>query len=245
MAQRTIFTGIVRDVTIIGVSLAVIWLSLWASFGTPNPFYVVASGSMLPELEVYDILVVQGHAPFEEVGIGDVIVFDRPSDHNRVIVHRVVSITDDDPYTVRTKGDANSASIPGTDYPITEKEYIGTVVHVVPQVGYITQVIKPPVNYIIIVIIVGIMIAKQVLKNRKESTQPTQRQDESPDNSLDIGEVGRTPDSEYSRHADQGNPGGNEGNSGTTKKDNPRDEGNSGTTKKDNPRDEGNNGTTK
>ena len=51
--------------------------------------------------------------------IGDIIVFDRPSDHDRVIVHRVESITNENPIELRTKGDANSASIPGTDYPIT------------------------------------------------------------------------------------------------------------------------------
>ena len=37
------------------------------------------------------------HIPFEDIKVGDIIVFDRPSDHNRVIVHRVVSIMDDDP----------------------------------------------------------------------------------------------------------------------------------------------------
>ena len=32
------------------------------------------------------------HTSFEEIEIGDIMVFDRPSDHNRVIVHRVVEI---------------------------------------------------------------------------------------------------------------------------------------------------------
>ena len=91
------------------------------AFGTQNPFYVVASGSMIPVLEVYDVLIVQGHEPFEEIEVGDIIVFNRPSDHDRVIVHRVASIMDEEPKTVRTKGDANPASIPGTDFPITKK----------------------------------------------------------------------------------------------------------------------------
>ena len=42
---------------------------------------------------------------------------------------------------VRTKGDANPSSIAGTDYPITEKEYLGQVEYVIPQVGYITQIL--------------------------------------------------------------------------------------------------------
>ena len=83
---------------------------------------------MIPELQVHDIIVVQGNIPFEDIEIGDIIVFNRPSDHNKVIVHRVVTLLDDDPKTLRTKGDANTGSIPGTDFPITEEEYIGKVV---------------------------------------------------------------------------------------------------------------------
>lgn len=146
----------------------VIWIGLQVAFGTQNPFYVVASGSMIPVLEIYDVLIVQGHEPFEDIETGDIIVFNRPSDHNRVIVHRVVSIIDDDPKTLRTKGDANPASIPGTDFPITEEEYIGKVAYVLPQVGYVTQVLKPPINYVIIAIVIGIMIVKQMTKKKKE-----------------------------------------------------------------------------
>ncbi|MEK0376990.1 MAG: signal peptidase I, partial [Nitrosopumilus sp.] len=133
MAKRSISKGVIKDIVIVGVGVLVIWFGLTLAFGTQNPFYVVASGSMIPELEVYDVLIVQGHEPFEDLEIGDIIVFNRPSDHNRVIVHRVVSIINDDPITLRTKGDANPASIPGTDFPITEEEYIGKVVYTLPQ----------------------------------------------------------------------------------------------------------------
>ena len=157
--------GIVKDIIIVGICVAVIWIGLQAYFGAANPFYVVSSGSMYPQLAMYDIIVITGHAPFEGVKVGDIIVFDRPKDHDKVIVHRVVAVIDDDPKTLRTKGDNNQASIPGTDFPITEKEYIGTVVHVVPQVGYITKVLQPPINYIIIAVIVGIMVIRQLAKN--------------------------------------------------------------------------------
>lgn len=163
------FRPIVKDAIIVGIGVAVIWGSLMAVFGTQNPFYVVSSGSMVPALQVYDIIVVRGNAPFEQVRPGDIIVFDRPSDHDRVIVHRVAAVTDEDPYTVRTQGDANPGPIPGTDYPITADEYIGTVEHVVPQVGFVTrifayQIAGVPLNYVLIIIIVGAVIAKQALK---------------------------------------------------------------------------------
>ena len=160
--------GIVRDIIIVAACVAVIWIGLTAYFGAQNPFYVVSSGSMYPELAMHDIIVISGHTLFEDVKIGDIIVFDRPKDHDRVIVHRVVAVVDDDPKTLRTKGDNNQRSIVGTDYPITEKEYIGTVVYVVPQVGFITQILQPPINYIIIAVIIGIMVIRQVYRKDKK-----------------------------------------------------------------------------
>ena len=168
MATGKISKGVIKDIIIVGIGVFAIWIGLQVVFGTDNPFFVVSSGSMVPELEVYDVLVVQGNTPFEEVKVGGIIVFNRPSGHDRVIVHRVVSIIDDDPFTIRTKGDANPASIPGTDFPITDEEYIGQVVYVIPQVGAITQILRPPVNYVIIAIIIGIMIFKQIAKSKKE-----------------------------------------------------------------------------
>lgn len=169
LAGRLRQGGIVKDIIIVAVGLAVIWVGLQLVFGTPNPFYVVSSGSMIPELEVFDILVVNGNKPFEDIRIGDIIVFNRPAGEDRVIVHRVVSVIDQDPYTVRTKGDANPASIPGTDFPITDEEYIGQVAYVVPQVGYITRVLSPPTNYIIVAIIIGVMAARHIYKKKRES----------------------------------------------------------------------------
>ena len=160
--------GIVRDIIIVAVCVAVLWIGLTSYFGAQNPFYVVSSGSMYPELAMHDIIVISGHMLFEDVKIGDIIVFDRPKDHDRVIVHRVVAVVDDDPKTLRTKGDNNQRSIVGTDYPITEKEYIGTVVYVVPQVGFITQILQPPINYIIIAVIIGVMVIRQIYKKDKK-----------------------------------------------------------------------------
>jgi len=161
--------GIVKDVIIIVACVAVIWIGITAYFGAQNPIYVVSSGSMYPELAMYDIIVISGHVPFEDVKIGDIIVFDRPKDHDKVIVHRVVAVVDDNPKTLRTKGDNNQNSIVGTDYPITKDEYIGTVVHVIPQVGFVTKILQPPINYIIIAVIIGLMIIRQIVKNKKKA----------------------------------------------------------------------------
>ena len=204
--KKSISKGVIKDIIIVGVGVLVIWIGLQAIFGTQNPFYVVASGSMIPELEVYDVLIVQGHEPFEDIEKGDIIVFNRPSDHNRVIVHRVVSIIDDDPKTLRTKGDANPASIPGTDFPITEEEYIGKVVYTLPQVGYVTQLLKPPINYVIIAVVIGVMIVKQITNKKKEKkTKLSDSLDsENPDTIEELSDIDKIEkDSEYSEHVEK------------------------------------------
>ena len=206
MAKRSNSKGIIRDIGIVVVAVVIMWIGIQVVFGTEmltlegnqikvgGPFYVVVSGSMIPVLQVYDIIVIQGHDTFEEVEIGDIIVFDRPSDHNRVIVHRVVSITNEDPRTIRTQGDANPGSIPGTDFPITEEEYIGKVAYIIPQLGYVTQILQPPTNYIIIAVVIGIMIIKQFTGKKKDADDLVTK--ETLEELSDIGKI--EADSEYS-----------------------------------------------
>ncbi len=210
MTAGKVSRGVVKDIIIVVVGVLIIWFGLKMVTGTDNPFYVVSSGSMVPELEVYDVLVVNGNILFEEVEVGDIIVFNRPSGHDRVIVHRVAAIIDEDPFTIRTKGDANPASIPGTDFPITEEEYIGKVWHVIPDVGYITRIMQPPVNYIIIAIIIGIMIFKQISKGKKEK-EPSYKSlnvkdDEAEISSVTLDEFKKIPkDDAYSSSEKTGN----------------------------------------
>lgn len=206
MAKRSNSKGIIKDIGIVVVAVVIMWIGIQVVFGTEmltlegnqikvgGPFYVVVSGSMIPVLQVYDIIVIQGHDTFEEVEIGDIIVFDRPSDHNRVIVHRVVSITNEDPKTIRTQGDANPGSIPGTDFPITEEEYIGKVAYIIPQLGYVTQILQPPTNYIIIAVVIGIMIIKQFTGKKKDVDDLVSK--ETLEELSDIGKI--EADSEYS-----------------------------------------------
>jgi signal peptidase len=223
--------SILKDVLIVAMGVIIIWIGLQVAFGTQNPFYVVASGSMIPELQVYDVLIVQGHVDFEDIQVGDIIVFDRPSGHDRVIVHRVVSITDDNPKTIRTKGDNNVASIPGTDFPITEKEYIGKVEYKVPQIGYVTQVLKPPTNYILIVLVIGIMIVKEIIKRRNVKelalTDPLKSKD--PENLEDYSDLETLDkDAAYSEHSETNL---SENESGKSSEDKRNSESNSSKTK--------------
>jgi len=223
LGKKSISKGVIKDIVIVAVGVLIIWIGLQIAFGTQNPFYVVASGSMIPVLEKYDVLIVSGHEPFEELLVGDIIVFDRPSDHNRVIVHRVASILDEEPRTIRTKGDANPASIPGTDFPITAEEYIGKVAYTIPQVGYVTQLLKPPINYVIIAIVIGIMIVKQFAKRKeeKELSSDDPLDSDNPDTIEELSDIDKIEeDSEYSEPTEL-EGAGNDEKSSEAKSDEP------------------------
>jgi len=109
--------------------IIILQIGYLAYFWSENSVYKVASEDMEPILKVNDGVIVDMTVPFDTLEIDDVIVFLKPSGHDRTMIMRIVEITIDsvDERIIRTKGDANNASIPGTDFPITEKEYIGRV----------------------------------------------------------------------------------------------------------------------
>jgi signal peptidase len=170
----------VKDVIIIGAGVLIVWVGIWLAFGA-NPFYVVSSGSMEPVLKVNDVLIVRDGGSWQNLKIGDIIVFNRPIGGDRVIVHRIVDIDidADGARIVRTRGDANPASIPGTDYPIRQDNYIGKVIYVLPGIGIITKVISPPVNYIIIAIILAILFFNRLGKKSSDKNATPAKADNS------------------------------------------------------------------
>lgn len=168
MKNCTVSKKSLKDIILVVVIIFAIWIFMQIIFGTYNPFYVVSSGSMMPELQVFDVLVVQGNYDFKKVETGDIIVFDKPISLDRVIVHRVSSIINDEPKVIKTKGDANIASIPGVDFPITESEYRGKVIYVIPYVGHIIRFLAPPINYIIVTVIIIWMIYNKIFKKKKK-----------------------------------------------------------------------------
>ncbi len=160
-----------KDIIIIIIGVAVVWLGLRVAFATENPFYVVSSESMVPTLNVYDVIIVRDGSTFDDLKVGDIIVFHSPSDYDRVIVHRVVKIQGGSEKIITTKGDNNPASIPGIDYPISKREYIGKVVFVIPKLGLVSKALTPPINYIIIGIILAIIFISKLNDKGKESMQ--------------------------------------------------------------------------
>ena len=161
--------SIIKDIAIIVIGVVLIWFAVKIVFNVDNPFYVVSSGSMIPVLNVGDILIVKDGNTFNSLKVGDVIVFNRPQGGDRVIVHRIIEISDRfGQKVIVTKGDANDGIIPGTDFPIREKDYIGTVAYTVPKVGLVLKYLNPPVNYVIIAGIIGILLYTNLKKKNEE-----------------------------------------------------------------------------
>jgi signal peptidase len=161
--------SLIKDIAIIVIGVVLIWFAVKVVFNVDNPFYVVSSGSMIPVLNVGDILIVKDGNTFQSLKEGDIIVFNRPQGGDRVIVHRILEISDRfGEKVIVTKGDANDGIIPGTDFPIREKDYIGTVAYTVPKIGLVLKYLNPPVNYIIIAGIIGILIYTNIKKKKDE-----------------------------------------------------------------------------
>ena len=56
-----------------------LWIGITTILETDSPVFVVSSGSMIPVLEVGDIIVVSGKNYFNNLIIGDIIVFTLPT----------------------------------------------------------------------------------------------------------------------------------------------------------------------
>ena len=189
----------IKVIVIIAIIFVVAFVLVRVALSNSNPFYVVASGSMVPVLNVNDLIVVWGkdnNTSFDSAKVGDIIVFKafvaEPGEkEGKTIVHRVASVFEEgetlrgnaemnrlcypvsvpvvlENKTILTKGDANECSIPGVDIPITEENYIGKVIYTVPQVGIIPAFLKPPVNYIIMAVIGGLLVASFIKSNKKQ-----------------------------------------------------------------------------
>ena len=143
-----------------------IWFSATTILQTSSPLFVVSSGSMIPALEIGDVIVVSGKDKFNELKNEDIIVFNLPTDYKRVIVHRVEEIkTESEQIQIKTKGD-NNPYVDG--WTVIESNYIGKVITKVPYVGNVTIWVSPPVNYYLIFTILLIMLTNEVKQKKQQ-----------------------------------------------------------------------------
>ncbi len=159
---------------IIVIAIAIMYVGIRIAFGTFNPFFIVASGSMIPTLNISDFVIINHNIPFSNLKVGDIIVFKSPgslipNEQHETIVHRIVHIsTGIEGRVITTKGDANDGSIPYIDYPLKEQNYIGKVVYVIPKLGLVTKTLSPPTNYYIIIGVIMITVVYYSRIGRRE-----------------------------------------------------------------------------
>ena len=134
-----------------------------------NPIYVVVSGSMVPTLEIGDLVIVE-KVPQQSIHVGDIIVYELNC--NGVdIVHRVISLS---AQGVTTQGD-NRKTNPQPDpwSPTPYRCVIGKVVLAVPYIGRIGMLIQPPVNYALVALVVGVVYLLERRQNQPVSIPPS------------------------------------------------------------------------
>ena len=116
--------------------------------------YVVLSGSMLPTIQVKDIVVTK-KIEEERLKVGDIITFVSPDTRfgGISVTHRIIEKIYDESlgiYKYRTQGDANNVS---DTVPVPNENILGKVIVKIPKLGYIQDLLASRGGLIILVLI--------------------------------------------------------------------------------------------
>jgi len=138
------------------------------------PFHPVSSGSMVPTLNVGDLIVVRGVEP-QIVSVGEIIVFHSPRDRDMLIVHRVVGINSQGGRLYfETKGDNNPAKDSWSPYPgVPETHLVGVVIGKVAYLGYVILALKEPLGTAAIIILTAIIIIYEFMVPAMKKSRKT------------------------------------------------------------------------
>ena len=157
------------------------WYGTQLVLNTQYPALVVVSESMLPTLNVGDIVIVQG-VPAAQINatytIGDIVVFRRPtpSDPECRIVHRAVNKVQnsDGTWDITTHGDNNPI---GSNEKFNSKDLIGKVIARIPYIGNFVLFVNAIGNfyYFVIVMIIVINILVSVLFDTDEEKKSEEK----------------------------------------------------------------------
>jgi len=131
-------------------------------------FLTVLSGSMQPDINAGDVVIVKSADPYE-IKINDIITYKQINSdkQNQYVTHRVINISvKNNSFFYKTKGDAN-------DYPdlyqVNENDIIGKKIFTIPQLGFLINFIHQPIGFFIFLIIPGfLIIGNEVKKIIKE-----------------------------------------------------------------------------
>jgi signal peptidase len=136
---------------------------------TESPIMVVPSTSMVPTLNVGDIVFVKGVDP-TTITVGTIIIFQSPSG-SIDIIHRVIGIVKvGDVLYFQTKGDHNQGPDPWAP-GVPEQNIKGIYVGKIPYVGYITLALQGPLGIILIAFLIFLMVSFEYYDSKKKKSK--------------------------------------------------------------------------
>lgn len=171
---RNILYGIMYAVLIIIMvyNISLIAQSILKPNKTPSflgvKTYVIISGSMEPNIEIGDIVVVKAE---ENLDIGDVISYRKDQS---VITHRITQINKNENGEIeyKTQGDNNNVE---DEESIKPSNIEGKVIKIVPKLGNVTLILQNKVIIIFIFIIFYIYVSRNYKKNKKVNERHLKR----------------------------------------------------------------------
>ena len=135
----------------------------------PIRFCFVPTGSMEPNIPTWSFCVLNVRVPYEDIQIGDIVVYNRKSDGMRII-HRVVEITDD---ALVTKGDANHID----DGPsVTPDNLFGKYLFHIPGIGKPLAMMKTPAGIAVTAVIVVGLLVWMMKDDRREREKKLEKE---------------------------------------------------------------------
>ncbi len=150
-------------------------------YTAPFGLYTIISGSMEPNVSVYDVVVAIDE-DISKIKVGDIVTFISNWDINYglTVTHRVVGITkgENGEYQLITKGDNNGSKDGGT---VTQHNLVGKVVGRIPALGRLQFFLATKMGWFIVVFIPALAIIifdmikifkLYVLKNKIENVKP-------------------------------------------------------------------------
>jgi signal peptidase len=120
----------------------------------------VFSGSMEPEIKVGSVVVTRP-VESETIKLGDIITFDSPTAEIPT-THRVVFVEEGSELCFQTKGDANEESDPFT---VPARDVVGKVCFHVPYFGYLSQFVKTPLGFILLLCVPAVIAIVMEARN--------------------------------------------------------------------------------
>lgn len=150
-----IFSWVVRLVAIVLVSCAMALSLLLIAQRIFEPFHIVVSDSMSPQIIKGDAIIIKD-IDNSTVKVGDIIIFPDPEhgEEGNLIIHRVVGIEEvNNVKFYYTKGDAN----PGQDnWKVSMGQVTGGVAVRLPDFGDFLDFIASPRGYVSCIVIPAI-----------------------------------------------------------------------------------------